>query len=427
MAAGPPRGNPSPKNPSAIRKAKKPKRQNRLTPQLLSLLSSATSAAYSFLIHYDLLLLPSQSLSLESLLSRLSYLLPPPPTRTPFHVSSSPWFHRFLTLPPSVTDTLWARHFRMSKPTFSLLLSALSPSLPFSLHPESSLAAALFRLSHGVSYKTLALRFGFPSSADACRAFYIVCKLINEKLGNLLDFEADINRIVVGFGWISLPNCCGVLGFGRFGVDGELMGLNGSILVQALVDSEGKFLDVSAGWPCTMKPETILRQAKLFLRVEESTELLNGPCYKLRDGNSIPQYFLGDSCFPLLPWLITPYVKSNEEGDSFGSPKREFNATHSRAMELVSTAFRRLRSRWQLLSKKWKAESLEFFPFVIVTGCLLHNFMIQCSELPLDEKVGCSSEEEAVALPVFEGEMDVSGQRIRDVLAEHLCRVSLSK
>lgn len=260
-------------------------------------------------------------------------------------------------------------------------------------------------------------------SAEACRAFYAVCKSVNDKLGNLFEFRSDMARIVGNFGWISLPNCCGVLGFGRFGVGGEMLGPDGSLLVQALVDSEGRFLDVSAGWPSTMKPESIFRQSKLYLGVEESQDLLNGPVHELSDGNSLPQYILGDSCFPLLPWLLTPYVRSNEE-ESFGTLEKAFNSAHTRAMGLVGTAFARVRARWQLLSRQWKEECMEFLPFVVVTGCLLHNFLMKCSEPLPDDNVECLKEEE---LPVFEGQVNESGEKIRDALATHLSRVSLRK
>ncbi|XVF47990.1 hypothetical protein PTKIN_Ptkin03bG0154600 [Pterospermum kingtungense] len=426
MAAGSGRGKATPKNTK--RKVKKCKsRSQLLNPQLVFLLSSAISAAHSFLLRHDLFLLPSQCMSIESLISSLSSLIPSCPRSPPFPPSPSLWFHRFLSLPSSVSDPLWPCFFRMSKPTFSQLLSTLSPSFPSSLPADSSLAAALFRLAHGVSYKFLARRFGFSSSADACRAFYTVCKLVNDELGNALDFQASISRILVGFGWISLPNCCGVLGFGRFEVDGQLMGSDGSVLVQALVDSEGRFLDISAGWPCTIKPESILHQTKLFSRVEESREFLNGHCYKLSDGNSVPQYILGDSCFPLLPWLITPYVRSNEEGDSFGSPEKEFNAVHCRAMGLVDTAFGRVRARWQLLSKRWKEECVEYLPFVIVMGCLLHNFLIKCSEPLPEENLEDSRENREELWPFSEEEPDDRGRRIRDAIAQHLNRVSLRK
>lgn len=245
--------------------------------------------------------------------------------------------------------------------------------------------------------------------------------MVTDKLGHMFEFRSDIARIVVGFGWISLPNCCGVLGFGRFGVDGELLGKDGALMVQALVDSEGRFLDVSAGWSSKLKPDMILHQSALFSSVEESRELLNGPSFKLNDGNLIPQYILGDSCLPLLPWLLTPYVRSKEE-DSLSSSEQAFNFVHGRSMGLVSTAFYRVRARWQLLAKQWKEECIEFFPFVIITGCLLHNFLIKCGETLPKENARISKDAE---LPIYQGKMNESGQRIRDALATHLTRGTL--
>lgn len=224
----------------------------------------------------------------------------------------------------------------------------------------------------------------------------------------------------MGFGWISLPNCCGVLGLEKFKLDGDLLGENGSLVVQALVDSEGRFLDVSAGWPCTLKPEEVLRQSKLLSGVEETKEYLNGPSFELSDGNSIPQYILGDSCFPLLPWLLTPYKKLDENA-GLNSSEIAFNSVHNSGMELVRMAFGRVRKRWKLVGKKWSEQCIEAFPFVIVTCCLLHNFLIKCSEAVQDEGAECSRDQE---FPVFDGEVDESGKRIRDALASHLSRAS---
>lgn len=313
----------------------------------------------------------------------------------------------------------------MSKPSFTRLLSLLSPSLGSAIpkiSPHYALAAALFRLAHGASYRAVARRFGIDL-ADACRAFYVVCKAINANLGHLFELRTDSERILVRFGWRSLPNCLGVLGLARFGVDGELLGKNGCLMLQALVDSEGMFLDVSAGWPSTMKPESALHQSKLYSGFEESRELLQGPSYKLSDGSLIPPYILGDSCFPLLPWLLTPYNRLNEE-DSFSSVERAFNSAHNQAMSLVGAAMGRLRTRWHLLSRQWKEECVEYLPFVIVTGCLLHNFLMKCREPMPDEDVEYVKEED---LPVFEGVVDESAQRIRDALALHVSRVNLRR
>lgn len=276
----------------------------------------------------------------------------------------------------------------------------------------------LYRLAHGCSFSAVSRRFGIDS-VTACRVFYTVCKSINENLGHLFELKSDINRVIVGFGWISLPNCCGVLGVEKFEfLGGDLIGEDGFLIVQGLVDSEGRFLDVSAGWPDSMRPESILRKSKLYLGVEESKEYLNGSSFELNDGNLIPQYILGDSCFPLLPWVLTPYSGLNEEEDG---GKMAFNSVHRRGMQLVGKAFGRVRERWKLLAKKWNEQCVEAFPFVIVTCCLLHNFLIKCSEAVTDENEEYPRREE---FPVFDGELDESGKRTRDALASHLFRVS---
>ncbi|XLR51616.1 hypothetical protein S83_002288 [Arachis hypogaea] len=422
------------------RKAKKKShhhlnRPNR--PNLAAIISAVTATANSFLSQNDLTLLPSQTLALESLIASTSHslstflsLLPKPFDPLSLPPSLPPpqpqcWFRRFLSA--ANTDSRWLHAFRMSQPSFSQLLDQLSPFLRSALPqiaPDCALAAAIFRLAHGASYAAVARRFGI-SLAESCRAFFAVCKVVTNKLGYLFELRTDSDRVVVGFGWSSVPNCVGVLGLDKFAIESKILGEDGFLMVQALVDSEGRFLDVSAGWPSTLKPETVLRQSKLFLEVEESRELLQGPSFKLSDGSLIPQYVLGDSCYPLLPWLLTPYNRVNEE-DSFGSAERAFNCAHARAMGLVGDAFGRLRVRWQILSdlRKWKGECVEYLPYVIVTCCLLHNFLIKCNE-PMPVKEVTIVEKERADDVASDGVVDENAMRIRDALAMHFSRESL--
>ncbi|KAF3669765.1 putative NEDD8 ultimate buster 1-like [Capsicum annuum] len=393
-------------------------------PQLIC----AISSAHTFLLNHDLHLLPHQSLSLESLISSTStsisnifslLSLPPPPPRSSRAALNSSradvcWFERFLA---ADSDTLWAESFNVRESSFTLLLRLLTPSLcSISLSPNYALALTLYRLAHGGTFSAVSRRFGVDTST-ACRVFYTVCKAVNENLGHLFELKSDINRVIVGFGWISLPNCCGVLGIEKFELGGDLIGENGVLLVQGLVDSEGRFLDVSAGWPGSMRPETVLQKSKLYLGVEESKEYLNGSAFELNDGNLIPQYILGDSCFPILPWVLTPYKGLSEEDGA----EMAFNSVHRKGMELVGKAFGRVREKWKLLAKKWNEQCVEAFPFVIVTCCLLHNFLIKCSEAVTDETKEYPRCEE---FPVFDGEDDESGKEVRDALAAHLFRVS---
>ncbi|WCJ29944.1 hypothetical protein M5689_011542 [Euphorbia peplus] len=425
MVAGTPGGSARSILPKTPTPKKKPGRKPKVhhSKELSTLISSASSAVTKFLSENDLHLLPSQSLSLESILSSLPPSPSPPPSLLPS--SDQSFFHRFRSSVSSDFDPRWFHNFRMYKPNFTHLISLLSPSLLSSLPPsipvDSAVAATLFRLAHAASYDAIARRFGLDSSAAACLAFYSVCKAVNERLADLVDFGGDLDRILKGFGWFSLPNCCGVLGFGKFGVDSEVLGRNGSLLVQALVDSEGRFLDISAGWPSTMKPELILTRTKLYSRIEKSKELLTGELYNVSDGDSIPQYILGESSLPLFPWLLTPYVG----GDSLNSVEKEFNCGHKRAMALAGSAFIRVKARWKLLAKRSKGESAEFLPFVIVMGCLLHNFLIKCNEQVPEDNVGWLPEKDE--LPVFEGEADERGMMIRDVVAKHLSGVKMRR
>ncbi|CAI8610438.1 unnamed protein product [Vicia faba] len=412
------------------RKAKNESDEKNHNKNLFALISDVTSTAQSFLSQNDLTLLPSQSLLLDSLISStshsLSTLLKPSLSLS----LSSPqqqtsWFRRFISS-TSISDSRWLDAFRMSNPSFFHLLDLLAPSISSSfpqISPDCALAAAVFRLAHGAGYTSVARRFGI-SPAEACRAFFTVCKAVNDNLGNLFELRRDSNRVLVGFGFNSLPNCFGVLGLAGFGIED---GKNEFLMVQALVDAEGRFLDVSSGWPNSMKPETILRESKLYHDIQESRELLPGSSYKLSDGSLIPQYILGDSCFPLLPWLLTPYNRVNEE-DSFTSAENAFNCAHSHAMGLFGDAFGRLRTRWLLLSesRKWKRDCVEYLPFVIVTACLLHNFLIKCNDPLLREKnVTCVEKEgDFVA---SEGVVNESAVRIRDALALHLSRVSIKR
>ncbi|KAL5214601.1 hypothetical protein ABZP36_003753 [Zizania latifolia] len=406
---------------------------------LLALLASSVSLALRFAADQDLLLHPSQMLALDPLLlsaaravSRLLAMLPlhlqtltltsislSPPTPSPPLPSS--WFLRLLSAPHSLPESAWRDAFRMSRPAFFQLLHSLALSDPaaaasssssLALPPDHKLGAALFRLAHAAPARTVARRFGLPSPAVAIRAFYEVCRAIADRLAILLDLGAPdrIARAVPGFCALSLPNCCGALGYTRMG---------DAVIAQALVDAEGRFLDVSVGWDPAMAPADILPRTKLYS--SQSLVLANAPHGELI-GGSVPRYFLGPACCPMLPWLVTPYTNMDAMDDM--SKERIFNHVHSHGMLLVRNAFGHVRSRWRLLDECWKGECQEALPYVVIAGCLLHNFLIKCGE-PAPEEVQGSADAELFS--DFEGEKDKEGKRIRDVLATHLSLVAINQ
>lgn len=424
---------PAPSSPS---RPPSPQSPPQLT-SLLALLASSVTLALRFASDRDLLLRPSQTLALDPLLlsaaravSRLLAQLPlhlqtltltslslSPPTPSPQLPSS--WFLRLLSC-PSLPDSAWRDAFRMSKPAFFQLLHALalpapaaSSSSALALPPDHKLGAALFRLAHAAPARAVARRFGLPSPAVAARAFYEVCRAIAERLAVLLDLVAPdrIARTVPGFCALSLPNCCGALGYARFGE---------AATAQALVDADGRFLDVSVGWDPEMAPAEILPRTKLY--TSQSLVLANAPQGELI-GGSVPRYFLGPACCPLLPWLVTPYrhVVDAIAADDDLSKESIFNHVHAHGQQVVKNAFGHVRARWRLLEECWKGECQEALPYVVVAGCLLHNFLLQCGE-PATEVIQRNADDDRFV--DFEGDKDREGERIRDVLAAHLSLVS---
>ncbi|KAL6844487.1 hypothetical protein ACP4OV_026160 [Aristida adscensionis] len=407
---------------------------------LLALLASSVTLALRFAADRDLLLRPSQALALDPLLlaaaravSRLLAQLPlhlqtltltslslSPPTPTPSPQLPSSWFLRLLSS-PSLPDSAWRDAFRMSKTTFFQLLHALALAAPagsaaassssshLALPPDHKLGAALFRLAHAAPARAVARRFGLPSPAVAARAFYEVCRAIADRLAALLDLAAPdrISRAVPGFCALALPNCCGALGYARFG---------GAAVAQALVDADGRFLDVSVGWDPSTPPAEILPRTKLY--TSQALVLANAPHGELI-GGSVPRYFLGPACSPLLPWLVTPYEAEAGAADA-SSKEGIFNHVHAHGMQVVTNAFGHVRARWRLLDECWKGECQEALPYVVVAGCLLHNFLIKCGE-PMPEEI---QQGDADEFAKFGGEKDKEGERIRDVLAVHLSLVS---
>lgn len=416
-------------------------------PQLTALLAdlaSAVSLALRFASDRDLLLRPAQALALDPLLlaaaravSRLLALLPlhlqtltltslslSPPAPPPSSLPSS-WFLRLLSSP--LHDAAWRDAFRMSRPAFFHLLHCLSLSDPatspsssttLSLPPDHKLGAALYRLAHGAPARAVARRFGLPSPAIAARAFYEVCRAVADRLAALLDLAAPdrISRAVPGFCALSLPNCCGALGYARFGA--------AAVTAQALVDAEGRFLDVSVGWDPSAPPPEILPRTKLY--AAQALVLSNAPQGELI-GGSVPRYFLAPACCPLLPWLVTPYrdtsvASRHDDMSSSSSKERIFNSVHAHGAQLVRNAFAHVRARWRLLGEPWKGDCQEALPYVVVAGCLLHNFLVKLGEPLPDDGAPVDAGDDVFV--DFQGDNDREGERIRDVLAVHLSLLS---
>nr|CAH7740478.1 unnamed protein product [Callosobruchus chinensis] len=143
-----------------------------------------------------------------------------------------------------------------------------------------------------------------------------------------------------------------------------------SIVLQALVDANYKFINIDVGGYGKQSDGGTFKASALYRKIINGT--LNLPEDSLlRNSNlSMPHVIIADEAYPLMRNLLKPYSKQelNEE-------KEYFNKRLSRARRTVECAFGIIRSKWQILDKPILT-SAEHADKIIKTVCLLHNIII---------------------------------------------------
>lgn len=87
-------------------------------------------------------------------------------------------------------------------------------------------------------------------------------------------------------------------------------------------------------------------------------------------------YLLGDSAYPLLPWLLPPY-KSTTRG--LAQHEEDFNRLHSQQRVTIEGAFGLLKNRFRRLFYV-NALSIKQAVLIIIGSCVLHNLCIRTSD-----------------------------------------------
>ena len=78
------------------------------------------------------------------------------------------------------------------------------------------------------------------------------------------------------------------------------------VVVQAVVNGRKLFIDVAAGFPGSLHDARVLRNSSIYQKAENGDIQAAGPMYLIR-ADEIQPYLVGDSAYPLSPWLQKPY------------------------------------------------------------------------------------------------------------------------
>lgn len=178
-----------------------------------------------------------------------------------------------------------------------------------------------------------------------------------------------------------------------------------SLILQGICDHANRFTDVLVGFPGSAHDARVLREGPFF---EEAPQ-------KCSSG-----YILGDSAYPLLPWLMTPY---KDTARSFPTWKKKYNKCHSQQRVTIEVAFGLLKQRFCRLYLV-DAASIKQCCLIIMGACVLHNLcnaerdlFDELQELPQLEEVG-NNEESGVIV-----DRNVAGysECLRKKIAETQC------
>ncbi|CAH1432417.1 unnamed protein product [Lactuca virosa] len=293
--------------------------------------------------------------------------------------------------------------FKVSRKTFNYICSLVTEPMMTkssnfiflngkSMSIKDQVGLALRRLSSGDSLIGVANFFGTNHSTVSQVTWRFVEAIEEHGLHHLQwpSKEEEMAKIKSKFENIrGLPNCCGaidsthimmLLSASERSIDVWLDRKdNHSMILQAIVDPDMRFRDIVTGWPGKMDDASVL-QKSTFFELAEKHERLNGTKLKLSEKTQLQEYIVGDSAFPLLPWLITPY-----QGRDLPETKSEFNKRHFATRLVAQRALARLKDMWKMIQGVMWRPDKHRLPRVVLVCCILHNIVIDMEDDVLDE------------------------------------------
>uniref|UniRef100_A0A182M1D0 DDE Tnp4 domain-containing protein n=1 Tax=Anopheles culicifacies TaxID=139723 RepID=A0A182M1D0_9DIPT len=315
--------------------------------------------------------------------------------------------------------------YRMDHSTFLFLFDKLEPELiaiPVLLPTKMKMAVAIYVLGSGKDYVTAGTRFGIRADAVQdcvqlfCRAVIEVFRADTIKMPLDNDSVKHATKEFVEFAGI--PQVFGTVGCLHIPINqskhdpAKYVNSKGwsSIILQAVVDRKGRFVDVSCEHPGRTNAADMLIQSALYQRMEQ----WDAPC-EIVSGISVPPLLLGDNKYPLLPWLITPYPL----GVTMSAPERSFNVYAAKGRSSISKALDRLVGRWKVLNRSIEHSMVSE---VIITCCILHNIVEQFQSPYLDAWNECHSEEDvAPEQPQWDCQIvSIDGEEVRNQLCKYM-------
>ena len=293
------------------------------------------------------------------------------------------------------SDKRFCRTFRISKGSFSFILSRIRHVLERDtineqpISPECRLGICLYRLARGDYYYTIAEMVGLGVAT--------VCSIVSEVPQAIIDHlwqdcvkqhmpqtQSDFENKILDmeelwqfpFCWAAVDGCHISIKCPHGGLKAckEYHNFNNfySVVLMAMVDSKYRFVWGSCGFPGNSHDSIIFQSTESWKDIQDNDLIQN---IGQQVGKSIiPPLILGDSAFPLQPWLMKPYTNA-----VLTPEQRNFNYRLSRARMVTEGAYGQLKGRWRALLRKSESSAAEVKKAAL--ACMvLHNICIDKGE-----------------------------------------------
>lgn len=139
--------------------------------------------------------------------------------------------------------------------------------------------------------------------------------------------------------------------------------------MQGVVDSTGLFLSVSTGYPGSLHDARVLRLSQIFDATENDL-ILTEPTADI-NGTIVCPLIVGDSAYPLKPWLLCPF----KDNGALNREQKKFNEELSKARIVSEHAYGFRKGRWRVLQKRLDEDN-DRIPDTIIACSILHNICI---------------------------------------------------
>lgn len=159
---------------------------------------------------------------------------------------------------------------------------------------------------------------------------------------------------------------------------GDYMNRKGyySVLLQGIVNDEGRFIDIFAGPPGRVHDARVLRGSTFF---EDWQDKMGD--YRL----------LGDSAYigQAFPFILTP----KRDNGALTNADRQQNYNLSRGRVIVEQAFGRMKCKWRRI-RDLQNTRMDVVVMIIMAACFLHNFALGVVDGCDEHPEGCPREED---------------------------------